>query len=1821
MFRKNKTPAGGEKLSVIKNAGYTATKKVKRDKTVNRRAGLHDKVKNLQGEERVKRRKPLALKHVRRMRKFAAVASVGVVGAVAVVGVGFFAPAKDIQLDGDYETVCFVAPADGTKPTDHTLVENVGYMNYVLKNQPYWSSVGKSTVVANVGVSSTQTVDTYKQYYGNVLISTDIALNSTLASLNYGEQFCQANGVVLTRKSTTNSEEELKKGMNAPWSTGPATGWTLKGFRRNRGLPPLDFSVYVLNELTIANATEYSVVDNQDGTYSMTLNLNVNTGVGETSADYYYRLQMKANGNLYDLPTIFTTTVTYTFDENWRVLTCESSDTNKTTPSLGLTANCSSNAKTVYYYDEDLAKNTFWSDYYGEEYERQKDSLTDDDVIDAGGTDSAFGYLSGAFASVLSEGAVFKLDLDFDKLSLDGVVCVEMGDETGLTARLGDMLVWLDGGTLYLNYGDLEYKLNTDGLFASGESADGDGASGGLDVNALMDQLTGGDFTLDEETGIATLKSELELFGLKISLNFEFLKGNDSISLNFVEADIPVSDKIAHAKLCFGTEDDKPTVPADTENYIDVLNSDLTFDVNLALYSGNIDVETGKREGVSLDGKVALALRKGELSEIRAEFEEFAIYYEFAAKKLYLKVGTTKAMIDVSAMDLSAVPVLGLFADIDLFAGNGSGGVSVDLPKIVNDLLYNLVAETKVISTSADLSVLDAIVPLWAKLDLNGGIGVEAGISLLGIDAEVKVKLSDGTLEGLTEEDKKEYTDVLKEGMKVVENLLGGNIAATVNGQIYSENEQVYGFTASVEYIAGAEIEGGDGETVKGKPYIHINMALEAKRGEDDSLYLDIAVLDANPAAGENGRTAGGYTTDGKLDIYLTVSKYDSKNENYSPAKFYAPVDEIFNVAAMAGAALNLGNVKIENNEVLTSAVHEIAELLDGMLISKYLPKSVQDKFASLGDSLIPQILGFDLSELLNKLLGGVSDGSKSGDRDERGGNVGGAKFLLSDKYVSSITSSEDSLRFVLNSSLIYNKDISVDDSLTVDFVRALKDGVYFVDSVELKNVYFGENASDKINIGLNLDYGNVILPDAATAFGGYVNADGLDSLLNGIINSVTHHKDDATDREKEIFGTQELPDYILNHYYYIDGQISVDLNIIDIVKATVNLDVVALSVTIDEETNEVGVNVRLHYDALTAGAIGAEYIAINGESFVDLTIKGGMLYIKRTQLNYLEKASGLNWGSIVGGLISLGGYKVDAAKSKTPVPYANPVVTYRVYELKSINSDMDSIMDLVSYIFNLNEKIVTIVNDSVKTDESAKIVKTDTSAYDYGALADYYFKSFIYSEDGAGNATWQAKISKAFLTDLIGMEVSDDPTITFSATSKLDVEGKRVYLVDNLSISNTAINFVKVAGKHISMSLNGSLNYRNPQLEMDDGCDDVTSDNSLIWEEVFGCASEGISKSALWNKALQLVGKDYLAIDMSDANSVLKLGKLKFNLAGKLFEEGKHVLYTADGVLSAYTVPEWTKKNGYSIETAFNASTVSVDASYVANNYEIKLDFGDYSVIGEVIGYTYDTDVDISSYIGKNYACGDKTLKVLGFVLDGVTYGADNAVISRNALAEIYCKDINFKVITEEVAGDTATHVTFNSTVSFTYSGYDGLHTLLNVDFEDGAEYSVTDASSEGYMFLGWWYNGGDAWRKVTSVEEFSVEGKPSFVTLEALWIKIDLDGSGSRSGIVGKRSYNITANVQYDIVGNSELVSLINLESCTVKIYINNDANWTGRDNILKSETVSDMKDNKLSISYAGKTDKKDCWNAIVGFTFSCGSETIVIEESESTHISGKF
>lgn len=1920
-MKVKKKPVEGlhTRLKEIEGAGFVENKK---EKNVNRRAGLRDK-KARTGEARIKRRKPLTLKHVRRGKRIAATAfSCICVGTLGIVGAGFFMNKDNSTTDKIFNTVCYETPKDGSSPVSHTILENIGYLNYTLQNQEFWYSEMGSTVNA---AGFKQSVQNYKQYYESVLISVDIAEGFSQKA----NQFCVVKeaGVVLWRPSATKKFD----GINTKWSEGSAEGCTINEFREKRGFPPSEFSVYVLNENTVLNGAEYAVTDNGDGTFAMTLELSVNTD-DEHSAEYYYRQQMMITGDLSTKPVITKTSVTYVFNAAWQVLSFKISD--EYTALGGVP--CSSETNTVFDYAREKAENSYYNDYF----KNYENNFIKNDAP-AVSEPKPLDYITAAFTPILQGGAVLNLDLAFDALELSGAAYVELNDGVLSDVRIaiGDISVFIDENTvLYLNDGKSKFKLDIGALTPAVSAEDGDGAAT-LDTAALIEQLTGGEFTVTEDS--VRLCSTLSLFGLDMSLTFDFETTDGKIGLGSIYAEIPFGGKTLKARAAYGTESDIPAKPDDFGGYTDILNEGVSLDITLAfenlkldgyasvimdggsfvgvnaklgeigvyyncprnmlyLTDGNVKyyldlnkVSVGETDissllggldlggllagltagdgkitasatleileqtvtaalgvnlvggislgadvtifgktltlsaalsnekhplpdlngytdilnegvsldvgimldGVKLDGTLFVGFENGAFASLIADFGEIKVHYYGAENELYVTVGTTKAFVPLTQSEQGVVN----FGDV-------LGG---DIAPAVADLIKNLTTGLKSLSVSPEIKLLDGSMFVNVTLDIENGVKLSADATVLGIPLKLTATLSNTIPADINKE---EYVNVFEDALELVDGLLTDNVALSVNGNLYelndgTENEK-YAFSAALEYDKGdasgesgfpVKIEEEDGKlsdiTVDSRVYLHFNLALNATAADKDDLYLDVFVLDANPAASEGGFTSGGYTADNELDVYVSVSKYASDDPAYSPLKIYAPMREVLTLLSVAFAALDLDDIRFENSEELTAAVAEISAVIDNLLIDNYLP-ATKDQFASLGESLIPQILGKSLGEFLGELLAPMLGGSPAV-------SFGNGGFDPSAAYIKSVTYGEEGFNLVLNSAVVYGAAGLQDTSAEINTKDT--DGVRRISDIFVNNVYIGGN-SQKLDLGATLGYGETVRPAAETAFGGYRNFDGVDTLIKALVNSATHSKENATDREIEISGLENLPDYILNHYYYVNGAFTVELNIVNLVKPVVNLDIVALSVTIDEVTNEVALNVRLHYKELYAGAAGGNYIVINGESYVDLSIKGGMLYIKREQVNRLKNESSI-MGSIIGGIINLGGYELEQTKGNVE---KCDVVTYRVYELASLSSDVADIMDLVSYIFNFNDKIANIITSSIADSEtSADKQPVDYSGYDYGELLSKYLDYFVYSDDGVGNASWQVSISGQFITDLIGMQTGS-PVITFNADYVTDGNGAKVYTVRGLEISPLTIKFLDSV--NISMTASGAFEYCNPRLEMREGVTDVTHDGSLLWEETFGCASEGIVSTALWAKALAKSGTPYLSVTPDGA---VRLGELVFTLEGIPVADGGKVLYSADGIISDSAYPEWTVKNGYSVVTAFDAASVTVNAIYVANTYSVAL-FADGAVI-ETLDYVYGGDLDLSERVGKIVAGGDgNNYKIVGFRLGGVNY---SGVIPAAALSGAWDGKAQVEAVTELVEDDNAVHVTFVSGTPFTYGGA-AYGNIANVDLE--GDYTLAEAEAEGCVFRGWWYNDGTAWSRLYGVENFEAG---ACVTVEALWVKIDLNGSASRSMGWGKYNYSVNSEFSVRLIGNEEITSAINSFGYEIRSFANGNQSADNFDYLLKTVSGESAFGESRSVNLDGTSGLaiKKYWNIRLDLHFTYENARGEIYESGAVtgHISKTF
>ena len=518
--------------------------------------GVHEIVNKKRPRARRLKRGGITLspKKKRRILKISALAATIAVVSVAAFSINsmfkkFTGTITDFSLQTPY-----VEPLAGTSPTDfmgrENAIDNISFLNYrfkqVAKTLPKdmaRASSGDYVVPDNVysemhgttvAMGISQSVNTYKQFNDGVLVMADITTSSLV---NEARQFCYVGNSVIWREADRGAKwaTDYESLMTMQWPTGePYRNVTLDWFRSHNGLPGTEFTVYVINDETLLDATP--VTDNGDGTYTQTYFLNP----ADDLAPIYYRYQMAFTGGLSGLPDFDWITVTYTWDEDWRVLSSVIEES-CFAPKGPISAPCKSSFTTVYEYNTPKA----FSPAY-EEYFKQYENSSTDNVVEEQRDPTALDCLTGAFASVLNGKSTFDLALDLGDKHVDGKVTVDMTNGIALDAKIGALGAWYDGTKAYLSYGGVKGSLDINELLAllAGKlPAGGEGEGAALDTDALLSSLANGDFHLSEDKKHATLSAKLELGPVVLPVSFAF---------NFDDEGVAILEDVT-AKLNFGT--------------------------------------------------------------------------------------------------------------------------------------------------------------------------------------------------------------------------------------------------------------------------------------------------------------------------------------------------------------------------------------------------------------------------------------------------------------------------------------------------------------------------------------------------------------------------------------------------------------------------------------------------------------------------------------------------------------------------------------------------------------------------------------------------------------------------------------------------------------------------------------------------------------------------------------------------------------------------------------------------------------------------------------------------------------------------------------------------------------------------------------------------------------------------------------------------------------------------------------------------------------------------------------------------------------------
>lgn len=587
--------------------------------------GLHE-IKNKYRIRAKKKRKGVVLTAKKKRRVLKACASLSAIFVLLLggfaLGTALLSSVVPNVVPDDFVTVSYELPDDGSKPSDHSALENIGYMNYRFKNQPNWYAEMHGTTSTPAGP---QSVNTIKQYSGGVLIMADVAMSSLVKARR---QFCYVGNEVMWRevKGENNYMGSYEEMLKLTYPDELKAHMTIPAFMEKNGLPGTEMSVYIINEETLDHADEVELVtsgewDDKDyaekPVYKQTYYLRAGDSENLGAAAHYAN-QMAFTGGLTGLPKFDYITVTYTFDSSWQILRAEIKEAYEAT--MGITVKCSSDFKTNYEYGSDKAKNEIYETYFKNFVGQGIDDNVEKPL-------DALGCITSSF---VSKPVDFEINIEIDGKKTNGVISfdaskldiasimkggsVDIGAALGsvdLKAQLGSIYIYLEDSTAYLAVGDLKVKLPINDLLdliASGkkteetapeqeieeveESAEASEEEG-EEVPALF---TMGELEVEEtESGkIASLACKLNLkslgIELEIPLDFVFEIGENS-EASLKTLDLKVNYQGIDAKV--GLKSTAKKVPAleDKDSYI-----------NLYPYAESVyKLIEGGKIGVSLD--------------------------------------------------------------------------------------------------------------------------------------------------------------------------------------------------------------------------------------------------------------------------------------------------------------------------------------------------------------------------------------------------------------------------------------------------------------------------------------------------------------------------------------------------------------------------------------------------------------------------------------------------------------------------------------------------------------------------------------------------------------------------------------------------------------------------------------------------------------------------------------------------------------------------------------------------------------------------------------------------------------------------------------------------------------------------------------------------------------------------------------------------------------------------------------------------------------------------------------------------------------------
>lgn len=920
----------------------------------------------------------------------------------------------------------------------------------------------------------------------------------------------------------------------------------------------------------------------------------------------------------------------------------------------------------------------------------------------------------------------------------------------------------------------------------------------------------------------------------------------------------------------------------------------------------------------------------------------------------------------------------------------------------------------------------------------NGLLGLEIGVEKgnLSLTADLHADVFTEEIPEMPAEisylGMSEFAELADYAVAAVNTLCQNNVTLNFKGSVqgkYSDISAKLTYHSPNGFPITLNLE-GKSVVLDPQTYVTFNLTLVPEDVNSDSLYLTVTIIDGVMSDGK-------LVTDGILDFYVSVSRFGTPENAteaqsaYKPLYFHAPADEILTLLSGALVAAGVDNTFIND-----------------FFITKWITSlETKAQLEACGNALMP-------------LLGGILGGVRGGENVEAIAEEN-SLFDLADLdnvrrgFIKKLACGENTFEIVVDTGAPDGKLFT----LTLGKIST-GEGEEVISLFGSVSFDYGEG---KVKGELTASYDEVTPIDIEIE--DMYDFTGADELLLSLANSVTHPVGGEI-----ISGEEAQHEYVINNYYYIDGTISASL--FGIVE--VKIDLVAISVTVDED-GIPAINLRLEYQGLTA--LAGEVIAISGDSALDITIKDGMVYMKRVQ------KTAYTW-----------------ILTNIERDLENPITLYRAMPLDNFFGD---ILNQLGFILNfsdwINEQISKSTGDTGNTGGGNSQPET-VAVKDYGTMVGEVLTDYIYSNSESGVASWTLKLNgSSFSNGILG-----DFTITLG-------ENKEGY-IKKLNLTDCQI--IPVKGLTITAGL--ELTWHNPG-GVSDGTKDATVDvGDILADPEYGMGAmiEKLNAENGWAEQTFIEGKE---VTVKYIQNNADGGTTELGTQTVIVSTGNDGL-TANMLLSSLVYPEtaendefhydeWDKHFGFE-DIVPSDGIINISTNQHRKKYNVTF----YSV-DEVKGWS--TGDDGRYYYSLEMEYGAK----IEFIDLGET--VEDFIIKGEVEIKVPDTSIGWEVIALNEKG-----ATFNA-----LHAPDTVHYHSEIEFElDGATsqdhsveftastYTLITPEKEGYIFLGWFKQTENGWEKVDTLEK-TPEG--TTINVEALWAKVAGVGLS-----VNKSSKTYTAN-----------------------------------------------------------------------------------------------